>query len=164
MRSTRSARFGETFFVLIFTICRVYASKWLFRYFYEYFWDFLVNVGTRGLRISPQHGLEDVAVVLVIYANLPNLPCKCQKKLALAIDLGKELSMSQGVAPQTRPQGNVETTRPPYLRCGWMFALSMQGWGSRTTVWGQTLWRDQGTWLNMWLVNFSETGAMLGGF
>ena len=109
------------------------------------FWIFLVNVGARGLRISPQHGLEDVAVVLVIYANLPNLPCKCQKKLALAIDLGKELSMSQGVAPQTRPQGNVETTRPPYLRCGWMFALSMQGWGSRTTVWGQTLWRDQGT-------------------
>ena len=36
---------------------------------------FLVNVGTRGLRISPQHGLEDLAVVLVIYANLPNLPC-----------------------------------------------------------------------------------------
>jgi hypothetical protein len=29
------------------TICRVYASKWLFRYFYEYFLDFLANVGTR---------------------------------------------------------------------------------------------------------------------
>ena len=55
-----------------------------------------MNVGTRGLRISPQHGLEDVAAVLVIYANLPNLPSKCQKKLALAIDLGKGLSISRG--------------------------------------------------------------------
>ena len=59
---------------LIVTICRVYASKLFFRKFYEYFLFFLANVGTRGLRISSQHGLEDVAVVLVIYANL-NLPC-----------------------------------------------------------------------------------------
>ena len=29
-----------------------------------------MNAGTRELRISPQHGLEDVAVVLVIYDDL----------------------------------------------------------------------------------------------
>ena len=80
-KSTRRLRFSVAqyfiifFFWLIVTICRVYASKWLFRKFYEYFLDFLLNVGTRGLRISLQHGLEDVAAVLVIYANLPNLPC-----------------------------------------------------------------------------------------
>ena len=47
-----SARFGKFFLLLIYTICRVYASKWLFWKFYEYFLDFLANVGTRGLRIS----------------------------------------------------------------------------------------------------------------
>ena len=51
-KSTRRLRFSvaQVFFWLIVTICRVYASKWLFRKFYEYFLDFLVNVGTRGLR------------------------------------------------------------------------------------------------------------------
>ena len=39
--------------------------------FYEYFLDFLANVGTRGLRISPQHGLEDV-VVFVFAVNFQN--------------------------------------------------------------------------------------------
>ena len=70
----REVPVAQIFFWLIVTICRAYASKWLFRNFYEYFLDFLLNEGTRGLRISLQHGLEDVAAVSVIYANLPNLP------------------------------------------------------------------------------------------
>jgi hypothetical protein len=39
--------------------------------FYEYFLDFLANVGTRALRISPKHGLEDVAV-FVFAVNFQN--------------------------------------------------------------------------------------------
>ena len=72
------ARFGKIFFVaanLYIQFAAYMHPKWLFRKFYKYFLDFLLNVGTRGLRISPQLVLEDVAAVLVIYANLPNLPC-----------------------------------------------------------------------------------------
>ena len=37
--------------------------------------NFLLNIGTKGLRISPEHGLENSTVVLIIYTNLPNLSC-----------------------------------------------------------------------------------------
>ena len=77
MRSTSSARFGETFF-LIFTICRVCIYIYIcidmaFSVLLRVLFFGECTVGTRRLRISPQHGLEDVAVVLVIYSNLPNL-------------------------------------------------------------------------------------------
>ena len=64
-------------FMLIFTICRAYASKWLRRVL---FFHFFLVAGIKVEKRSLEHGktwLGRRFCCLVIYATLHNLPCIC---------------------------------------------------------------------------------------